>query len=146
MKAFLSHNFADKSFVKTVYDNLTATHAVFDEKTFSSNSYLVDEIRNSMMECDVFVLFLSRPALDSKWVSGEIDLAKELSFVKSLKKIMIFLLDETKWTELPLSFQQYRAESIPNPIQISTIIKKELNLLLNNKVDECYGREDDVKK
>ncbi|VEB98611.1 Uncharacterised protein [Cedecea lapagei] len=146
MKAFLSHNFSDKNFVKEIYDNLTATHAVFDEQTFPSNSYLVDEIRNSMLDCDIFVLFLSRAALASKWVNGEIDLAKELSFIKSIKKIMVFLLDDTKWNELPTSFQQFRAESIPNPIQISTTIRNELSALLNNKVDECYGREDDVKK
>lgn len=146
MKAFLSHNFSDKDFVKLVYDNLTATHAVFDEKTFPSNSYLVDEIRSSMLDCDVFVLFLSKPALDSKWVDGEINLAKELSFVRSIKKIMVFLLDDTKWSDLPESFQQYRAESIPNPMQISIIIKNELIALSENKVGECYGRDDDVRK
>ncbi|MGF6423199.1 tetratricopeptide (TPR) repeat protein [Lelliottia sp. 489] len=146
MKAFLSHNFSDKNFVKSIYDNLTATHAVFDEKTFPSNSYLIDEIRNSMLDCDIFVLFLSKQALESKWVNGEIDLAKELAFVKSIKKIMVFLLDDTKWSELPPAFQQYRAESVPNPIQIGITIKNELHALYNNKVSECYGREDDVKK
>lgn len=146
MKAFLSHNFSDKDFVKLVYDNLTATHAVFDEKTFPSNSYLVDEIRNSMLDCDVFVLFLSKPALESKWVSGEVDLAKELAFVRTIKKIMVFLLDDTKWSDLPESFQKYRAESIPNPMQISIIIRNELIALSENKVGECYGREDDVRK
>ncbi|MEJ8322600.1 TIR domain-containing protein [Kosakonia sacchari] len=146
MKAFLSHNFSDKNFVKSIYDNLSATHAVFDEKTFPSNSHLIDEIRNSMLDCDVFVLFLSKQALESKWVSGEIDLAKELAFVKSIKKIMVFLIDDTKWSDLPDNFQQYRAESIPNPIQISIAIKNELHALSNNKINECYGREDDVKK
>ncbi|CUY37418.1 Uncharacterised protein [Serratia marcescens] len=146
MKAFLSHNFSDKNFVKTIYDNLTATHAVFDEKTFPSNSHLVDEIRSSMLDCDVFVLFLSKSALASDWVNGEINLAKELAFVKSIKKIMVFLLDDTKWSELPATFQQYRVESVPNPIQISIIIKNELYTLFNNKMDECYGREDDVKR
>ena len=146
MKAFLSHNFSDKNFVKSVYENLSATHAVFDEKTFPPNSYLIDEIKNSMIDCDIFVLFLSRESLESKWVQGEIDLAKELSFVKSLKKIMVFLLDDTKWSELPEKFQQYRAEAVPNPIQISIIIRNELHLLSTNKKDEFYGREDDVKK
>ncbi|WP_447874317.1 TIR domain-containing protein [Serratia fonticola] len=146
MKAFLSHNFSDKTFVKSIYYNLSATHAVFDEKTFPSNSYLIDEIRNSMLDCDIFVLFLSKPALESKWVNGEINLAKELAFVKSIKKIMVFLLDDTRWSDLPESFQQYRAESVPNPIQISIAIKNELLALSNNKVNECYGREDDVKK
>lgn len=146
MKAFLSHNFSDKNFVKSIYDNLSATHAVFDEKTFPSNSHLIDEIRNSMLDCDIFVLFLSRPALESNWVKGEIELAKELAFVKSIKKIMVFLLDDTKWSDLPANFQQFRAESVPNPIQISITIKNELYSLSNNKINECYGREDDVKK
>lgn len=146
MKAFLSHNYSDKTFVKSVYDNLSATHAVFDEKTFPSNPHLIDEIRSSMLDCDIFVLFLSKAALESKWVEGEIDLAKELSFVKSIRKIMVFLLDDTKWSDLPVCFQQFRAESVPNPIQISITIKNELLSLSNNKNQECYGREDDVKK
>jgi tetratricopeptide (TPR) repeat protein len=146
MKAFLSHNFADKDFVKKVYEHLSATHAIFDEKTFPSNAYLIDEIRESMLDCEIFVLFLSKSALASGWVQGEINLAKELLFNQSLKKIMVFLLDDTKWSELPESFQQYRAESIPNPIQIAIAIRNELQALVKNQTQECYGREDDVKK
>ena len=143
-KAFLSHNSFDKDFVSAVYEKLGAKYCVYDKETFSKNCDLSKQIRDGLEECNTYVLFLSKASLDSGWVQSEIDLAGELRTSWSIKNVLIFQLDSTKWSELPKWCNRYVVSCPPSPEHVALRIKEELTR--NREIQETLGRDDDIKE
>ena len=80
---FLSHSSTDKErYVKIVANQLQKQldeHAIYyDEYTFESGMKSMEEISKSLKETDLFVVFLSRKALESDWVKKELLISREL--------------------------------------------------------------------
>ena len=143
-RAFLSHSSLDKDFVREVYASLGAAKAVYDAVTFRRNSDLVEQIEKGIDGADVYVLFSSRAALDSKWVKSEIDLAHEMKIRCNIRSFLIFQLDDTPWSELPSWMSRYVVSCPPSPEQAALRILDELNT--DRRVSSrCIGREDEVR-
>jgi len=94
-KAFLSHSSKDKGFVKGVADALGSALCHYDERTFEPTGDSADEILSALGNSEVFVLFLSKNALDSPWVQKEIRYAKHMFFEGKITSVAIFPLDKT---------------------------------------------------
>lgn len=80
---FLSHSSADKEgYVRIVANQLQKhldEHTVYyDEYTFESGMKSIEEIGKSLNNTDLFVVFLSRKALESEWVKKELLVSQEL--------------------------------------------------------------------
>lgn len=143
-KAFLSHNSFDKDFVGKVFDRLGALRAVYDKETFRRNCDLVEQIRSGLSDCQVYVLFLSKAAIDSGWVSNELDIAHELKTKWNINKFLIFQLDDANWSSLPSWASRYVTSCPPSPEQVALRIRDELQKDMSSP-QTPYGRDDDIR-
>ncbi|QNB17045.1 TIR domain-containing protein [Paraburkholderia tropica] len=116
-KAFLSHNSFDKDFVGAVFDRLGALQSIYDKETFKRNCDLAEQIREGLYDSKVYVLFLSRAALDSGWVRNELDLANELKTKWQIKEFLIFQLDDTNWSDLPAWASRFVVSCPPHRVK-----------------------------
>lgn len=77
IRAFLSHSSKDKEpYVRKVAEWLGKDNINYDEFTFEEGEKTFDEILKGLDKSELFVLFLSSNALNSKWVIREITEAK----------------------------------------------------------------------
>jgi hypothetical protein len=100
MKAFLSHSSKDKSFVREIADRLGAARCEYDEYTFE---YILNSqaIRRAFSRSSLYVLFLSEHSTRSSFVDEEIRTALDFRAGGTLKKLLIFPLDDTSYRALP---------------------------------------------
>jgi len=93
-KAFLSHSSKDKKgYVETVARQLGYDNCIYDELTFEEGMKPIEEIEKSLNKTDVFVIFLSDTALDSKWVKLELEKAYKLLNNGGIKRIFPIIID-----------------------------------------------------
>lgn len=141
-KIFLSHSTFDKEFVDQVFEILGAGRCVYDKVTFKKNSDLAIQIRDGLEGCEFYALFLSSSALKSNWVQAEMDLANELKTQWRVKKVFIFQLDSTSWTELPKWMGRYVVSCPPSPAHVALRLMDELQPTVEEDTG-CLGRSDD---
>ena len=144
-RAFLSHSSFDKDFVQQVYDGLGAGRCAFDARTLRKSSDLPAQIREGLEDCDIYVLFLSHSALQSNWVTAELDVASELRSRWKIRSVLVFQLDETKWDNLPTWTHRYVASCPPSPQQVALRIEDEIRNLRSDPFG-CHGRDEDVRR
>lgn len=144
-KAFLSHSSFDKDFVQEVFAKLGAAKAVYDKVTFERNCDLPAQIESGLHDADVYVLFLSRAALDSGWVKSEIDLAHELKAKWHIKHFLVFQLDDTPWSELPAWMSKFVLSCPPAPYHVALKILDKLRFEDGEEL-LCHGREVEIKE
>jgi len=126
MKAFLSHSSKDKSFVSQVYAKLGDAQAEYDEQTFDQ-TLNVQAIRNALRRSDVFVQFLSRNSVGSSYVAEEQREALEQMGKGTLKRILIFAIDDTTYRALPEWLQEYNVvQRVTNPRLAASRIQSTL--------------------
>lgn len=76
-KAFLSHSSSDKvRYVEKVAKRLGAK-AIIDSMCFEDGMKNMEEIVRNMELSDLFVIFISRASLNSKWVKTELQIARK---------------------------------------------------------------------
>ncbi|MDX8124218.1 TIR domain-containing protein [Janthinobacterium sp. GMG2] len=144
-KAFLSHNSFDKDFVERVFNELGSGRCVYDKDTFKKNSDLALQIREGLENSEIYVLFLSKSALSSKWVSSELDLAQELKIKWQIRQIMVFVLDDTSWDSLPAWMGRYVISCPPSPHHVALRILDEIQSASNDD-DSCWGRAEEERE
>ncbi|PHV22939.1 hypothetical protein CSQ92_07925 [Janthinobacterium sp. BJB446] len=101
MKAFLSHSSTDKPFVEEVGKELGRQHYLLDKHEFDLGQSFKAEISRCLKNAETFVLFASRAALKSDWVSYEIDIAEDKKISGLLEDALVFLLEDVAHTDLP---------------------------------------------
>lgn len=92
-KVFLSHKSEDKDFVRYVAEKIGIDRCHYDEYTFEDGMNTLDEIMSALDSTDLFVLFISDKALDSKWVKRERVRAKKLLDQGKIKQIYPIIID-----------------------------------------------------
>ena len=92
-KVFLSHKSEDKDFVRYVAEKIGIDRCHYDEYTFEDGMNTLDEIMSALNSTDLFVLFISDKALDSKWVKRERVRAKKLLDQGKIKQIYPIIID-----------------------------------------------------
>ncbi|AHB71954.1 hypothetical protein P262_05051 [Cronobacter malonaticus] len=96
IKAFLSHSSKDKeSYVRNVANWLGKESIVYDEFTFEEGEKTLDQIMDGLGESELFVLFISNSALESKWVKREITESKRLYDSGKVLKILPIIIDNS---------------------------------------------------
>ena len=95
MKAFLSHSSSDKEkIVRPIASLLGKSRCVLDENSFEVGYPTLQEIFRTLDESDLFVLFISRKALDSTWVKKEIKHAKDNLKEGELSRFLPIIIDK----------------------------------------------------
>lgn len=92
-KVFLSHKSEDKDFVRYVAEKIGIDRCHYDEYTFEDGMNTLDEIMSALDSTDLFILFISDKALDSKWVKRERARAKKLLDQGKIKQIYPIIID-----------------------------------------------------
>lgn len=134
MKAFLSHSSKDKEFVRAVAQDLGRQFSVFDEASFGSAIEFRESIRIGIEQSDLFVLFVSRDALTSKWVTHEIDEAWYAKTLGSLRRVLVYLLDDgIQVAELPEWMRRAKITSAYSPQLVIREIRDHLGQLLEER-------------
>lgn len=95
IKAFISHSSVQKNFVKKLVDNLGRDYCIVDCYNFESAYRTLDEIYRKIEQSTVFVLLISREALESDWVREEIRYATKQLSPDKLDRFWPFIVDET---------------------------------------------------
>lgn len=104
-EVFLSHNSADKPWVRQLYAELQrrgVTDLFFDEFSLYPGDRLVHGLAEGLTGTLVFILVWSAKAAASHWVSSERDLAFVQNVSKGLPLFLPILIDGT----LPDGFDQ----------------------------------------
>ena len=128
---FLSHSSKDKErYVRIVAEKLEREfdeHSIhYDEHTFEAGMKSLEEIEKGLEKTDLFVVFLSRTALNSEWVKKELLVARESSIVKRIYPIVIE--DNLDWNdkEIPEWLKEYNLKYISKPSKAVQLIRKRL--------------------
>ncbi len=77
MRIFISHSSKDKKrycneVVDRLIEKLGKDSVVYDALTFEAGEKSIDEINRTLSFSDLYVIFLSSDAIDSKWVKYEL--------------------------------------------------------------------------
>lgn len=134
IKCFLSHSSKDKkSYVTKVASILGPGIAEYDAYTFEEGMKTLDEIINSMQKSQLFVIFLSKSALESEWVKSELTNAKKFLDQGIIIKIFPIIVDQSltyKDERLPdWMRKEYNLKLISRPTVAARRIKQRLREL-----------------
>ncbi|AFK03412.1 TIR protein [Emticicia oligotrophica DSM 17448] len=94
-KVFLSHNHADKPFVRKLAVDLE-NHGVkcwLDEAEMKIGDSLIQKIRQGIDEADFFAVILSPNSVRAPWVINELDVAMNFQIYEKVKVLPIMLKD-----------------------------------------------------
>ena len=123
IKCFLSHSSKDKErYVRIVADNLRSDATILDERTFEKGMMTIEEIQKALNETSLFIIFLSRHALESEWVQNELANARELLEQKQLDRIYPIIIDSE------LTYNDLR---IPQPLRGTCCVPFQCALALS---------------
>lgn len=126
MKVFLSHSSNDRLIVRRINKDLLSHGFVtwLDEDEVPFGASIPASIQAGLSECQVFIFFVSRHSVQSKWVTTEWEsvLSKHLS--GSGEKVIPLRLDDS---EFPLFLTPYRYADFREKDEY----EKQLSMLLN---------------
>ncbi len=158
---FLSHSSVDKErYVRLVAEKLEKKldqHSIhYDEYTFESGMKSMEEIKKGLNSTDLFVVFLSRKALTSRWVKKELLISKELLGKEMIKRIYPIVIEEDlDWKDpiIPEWLTDYTLKYISKPTKaVQLIMKRVIEIMwdLNPKIkakDELFvGRNTQIEE
>ena len=122
-RAFLSHSYAQKDFVKKVYKLLGASRCVLDDCCFDNGKKIIDEIVRTLQKTDLFVLFVSNESLNSEWVQQEIVLADDFKQKYGLKQILPILVDSSIKPSEDLRIPSWMKQYLMKPVRTPELAK-----------------------
>ena len=125
MKAFLSHSSWDKHIANAVADALGGANVELDRLTFDDAILNTDAIQNALKRSALFVLLLSRSAIESPYVKYELMSAEELKAKGLLERILIIVVDnddtfakiDARWKKYNVVRRAMSAKAIARLIQ-----------------------------
>lgn len=158
---FLSHSSADKEhYVRVVAEKLEQKldqHSIhYDEYTFEAGMKSMEEIEKGLETTDLFVVFISRKALESKWIKKELFISKELLGKEMIKRVFPIVIEkDLEWKDpiIPEWLKEYTLKYISKPTKAVQLIMKriiEITWDLNPKIkarDELFvGRNAQIEE
>lgn len=138
MRIFLSHSSSDKdpycnAVAQKLIEKLGQESIVYDAVTFEAGEKSLDEINRTLAFSDLYVIFLSSNAVDSKWVKYELKEAQRRLKDQMLNRIYPIIIDATlKHSDdrIPEWLKEYNLKYIARPTKAAKLIierAKDLN-------------------
>ncbi len=138
-RVFLSHSSKDKNYVRQIADKFGKDIAIFDEYSFELGLQTFDEILKNLNTTDLFVIFISESALESKWVKEELNKSYDLFKKETLKQIFPIIIDPAithqdkripEW--MKTGFESFNLRFVSNPKIAYRKIKNQLASFAQN--------------
>lgn len=102
MKMFFSYSTRDADLVRAVVSHLGRPFVTIDYLAFETGDDLIAAIEKAIHEASIFVLFVSRNALESDWVRAETAAARYEYALGRLARVLVYLTDDSlRSTHLP---------------------------------------------
>lgn len=156
IKAFLSHNGAQKKLVEEVAQKVGLDFVYMDEYSFQAGNELTKEIKGAISASKVFVLFLSHEAQTSPWVNLEVQEIALPILNRKIAFLPIIVDEHFSHTDLQpdwLWMKEYLLKTFGSPNFIAHIIKEKINEYEINDGNQRYarlytfvGRDDEMKE
>lgn len=147
MKAFLSHSSTDKPFVEEVGKLLGRQYYLLDRHQFDVGQDFKSEILRCLAAANTLVLFASRAALESSWVTYEMDIAEDKRISGMLNDALVFLLDDVSHTDLPPWLQKGLVVPATSPKAAAREIAQTLDKRLGaTRPGYVFGRGSEREK
>ncbi len=155
-RTFLSHSSKQKWYVKIVAEKLGEENIIFDEWTFEPGERTLDEIFKTLDISDIFCLFISEDALESKWVMQEINKAQQLVTDSKIKIFYPIIIDTNikhddsripNWIK-----ENYNLRYIAKPSKAAERIKNHRRILnleyssTNKQLDQLFIGRTELRK
>lgn len=157
-KAYLCHSSEDKkTYVDIVAKKLGYQKCIYDAISFEEGMKSLEEIDRGLDKTDVFVIFLSNAALESKWVKIEMKKAKDLYGEQVIKRIYPIIIDSkityrdpriSNWLR-----DEYNLKLVSRPVVAARKINQRLREIswgyhprLKDRIKIFVGRNDLIKK
>lgn len=131
MKIFISHSSHDK---KRYVDELVfflrkdmGESVIYDKLSFEAGEKNLDEIYRNLDITNLYVILLSKKALESKWVKKELNFAKRELGKKELERIYPIIVDKNLRyddEDVPSWLKDYNLKYIENIRKAANLIKE----------------------
>jgi len=155
-KAFLSHSSTDKGYVEVIVRRLSKVNIAYDSLTFEKCKLTLEEIYLELETSDIFVFFISKVSLESKWVKLELNKARELFVDGSIKQFVPIIIDETiRYDDISLPYwlkSNFNLQFINRPSKAVEIIQQKIRIVTweiypkNRELDQLFiGRTELIK-
>ncbi len=145
MKAFLSHSSKDKPIVDAVQKELGRQFTLSDSNNFETGEEFVQAIRRCLDEAGIFVLFASRNSMASIWVKLELEEAWQRKLRGTIKRSLVYIIDDLNVHELPDWIQQALVRKDNVARSIARDIRFNLDQLLRERLEPYFvGRGSDL--
>lgn len=92
--AFISHRSSDKILAKKIIDVVKRDNCILDEFDFYPAEKTIDEIVRTLNSAPIFVLLISKAALQSDWVKREMGMSKTLFATGQIKFFLPFIIED----------------------------------------------------
>ncbi len=130
MKVFISHSSKDKErfcnlVAQKLVEKLGKEAIVYDALTFEAGEKSIDEINRTLSCSDLYVILLSQPAVDSRYVKCELSEAYQKLNDNKLDRIYPIIIDDTlKYTDprIPDWLREYNLKYIASPAKVAKLI------------------------
>lgn len=100
--AFISHRSTDKILAKRIIEIVKRDNCILDEFDFYPGERTMDEIIRNLNRAPIFVLLVSRAALESDWVKREMELSRSLYSEGKIKNLLPFIIEaDIELSDLP---------------------------------------------
>jgi tetratricopeptide (TPR) repeat protein len=131
MKAFLSHSWTEKEFVRAVANELGRQYSLFDEQSFDTAETFKRSIEKHLDGTCIFVLFATKEALKRVWVNFEIQEAWYRKLEGKITESMVFLLD----TSLnPTDHPPWLARAKITRVNVPKLVAREIRQHLDEQI------------
>lgn len=101
IKAFISHSSKQKQFALDLVESLGRDYCMIDSYNFEPAFKSIDEIYKAIDTSTVFVLLISKEALNSDWVNNEIRYAKNKLSHTDYDRFWPYIVDSLTFEECP---------------------------------------------
>lgn len=133
-KVFLSHSSFDKEYVEQIANKFGKDKAVYDKFSFETGEKTFEQILDALNNTDLFVIFLSDQALESKWVKEELNIAIENVNLGKIKQIFPIIIDSKisyQDKRIPMWMTQGIDSLNLKPIESPLVAYRKINTKLN---------------
>ncbi len=130
MRIFVSHSSKDKEryvnkMVKYLIEQIGESSVIYDALSFEVGEKSIDEINRNLANTDLFVILLSKDALESNWVKYELGEAYKKLSENTLNRIYPLIIDsELKYDDkrIPNWLKEYTLKYIARPRKSAKLI------------------------
>ncbi|ADL55263.1 toll/interleukin-1 receptor domain-containing protein [Gallionella capsiferriformans] len=145
-RAFLSHSFLDKEFVRAVALDLGRQFCLFDEQVFDTGESFKQSIEKHLDDSSIFVLFASTASLKSIWVDFEIEEAWYRRLEGRLSQTLVFITDTSiSHDDLPPWLKRAKVSRVNVAKIVAREIRQHLEEMLRVEQHPYFeGRTEDL--